>query len=142
MKIWLIYQVVMEFWINIHGCHPYPLYVLNQLKNYSYILLATALTLFAENRKRHYLKAWNCNKIIQCTQCGQNIFAVAFSIFMHLLCFTSILVIYYVNCSELTPVHFKNTVARSSVLSKLWSFSIIHQLKSKQSQLMYYWKWS
>ena len=27
----------------------------------------------------------------------------------------------------------------SSVLSKLWSFLIIHQLKSKQSQLMYYW---
>ena len=26
--------------------------------------------------------------------------------------------------------------------SKLWSFSIIYQLKSKQSQLMYYWKLS
>ena len=30
--------------------------------------------------------------------------------------------------SELKSVHFKNIVARSSVRSKLWSFSIIHQL--------------
>ena len=37
-------------------------------------------------------------------------------------------------------VHFWNTVWRSSVLSKLWSFSTWHQLKSKQNQLMYYWK--
>ena len=29
---------------------------------------------------------------------------------------------------HLKSVHFKNTVARSTVLSKLWSFSIIHQL--------------
>ena len=28
-------------------------------------------------------------------------------------------------------------VAGSSLLSKLWSFSIVHQLKSKQSQLIY-----
>ena len=30
--------------------------------------------------------------------------------------------------NSLKSVHFKNTVARFSVLSKLWSFSIIHQL--------------
>ena len=24
MKIWLIYKVAMAFWINIHGCQPYP----------------------------------------------------------------------------------------------------------------------
>ena len=39
----------------------------------------------------------------------------------------------------LKSFHFKNTVAQSSFLSKLWSFS--HQLISKQSQLMFYWKW-
>ena len=33
----------------------------------------------------------------------------------------------------LKSVHFKKTVARFSFLSKLWSFSIQHQLKSKQS---------
>ena len=37
-------------------------------------------------------------------------------------------------------VHFKNTVARFSVHSKLWSFSIIHQLTLFWRQLMYYWK--
>ena len=41
----------------------------------------------------------------------------------------------------LKSVHFKNTVMRSSFHSKLWPFSIMHQLTSKQSQLMYYWKW-
>ena len=41
---------------------------------------------------------------------------------------------------KLKSVHFKNTVTRSSFHSKLWPFSIIHQLKSKQSQLNYYWK--
>ena len=40
----------------------------------------------------------------------------------------------------LKSVHFKNTVARSSVLSKLWSFSIIHQLTLFWFQLMLYWK--
>ena len=35
----------------------------------------------------------------------------------------------------LKSVHFKNTVARSSVLSKLRSFSKIHQPKSKQSHI-------
>ena len=40
----------------------------------------------------------------------------------------------------LKSVHFKKTVARSSVLSKLRSFLIIHQLTSKRSQLMNYWK--
>ena len=39
-------------------------------------------------------------------------------------------------------VQGKNTVMQSLVLSKLWSFSITHQQKSKQSQLMYYWKYS
>ena len=39
-------------------------------------------------------------------------------------------------------VHFKNTVGWSSVLSKLWSLSIIHQLTLFWFQLMYYWKWS
>ena len=24
MKIWLIFKVAMAFWINIHGCQPYP----------------------------------------------------------------------------------------------------------------------
>ena len=24
MKIWLIYKVAMAFWINVHGCQPYP----------------------------------------------------------------------------------------------------------------------
>ena len=33
---------------------------------------------------------------------------------------------------QVKSVHFKDTVARFSVLSKLWSFSIIYQLKSKQ----------
>ena len=42
----------------------------------------------------------------------------------------------------LKSVHFKNTVTRSSFHSKLWPFSIIHQLTSKQIQLMYYWKLS
>ena len=42
----------------------------------------------------------------------------------------------------LKSVHFKNTIMHSSFDSKLWPFSIIHQLTSKQSQLMYYWKWS
>ena len=42
----------------------------------------------------------------------------------------------------LKSVHFKNTVARSSVYSKLWSFSIIHQLTLIWFQLVYYWKWS
>ena len=37
-------------------------------------------------------------------------------------------------------VHFKRTVAHSSFLSKLWYFSIQHQLTSKQSQLLLYWK--
>ena len=40
----------------------------------------------------------------------------------------------------LKSVHFKNTVTRSSVLSKLWSFSIIHQLTLFWFQLMYYRK--
>ena len=39
----------------------------------------------------------------------------------------------------LKSVHFKNTVARSSVLSKFWSFSIINQLTLFWFQLMYYW---
>ena len=39
-------------------------------------------------------------------------------------------------------VHFKNTVARSSVVSKLWSFSIIHQLTLFWLHLVLYWKWS
>ena len=42
MKICLIYKVGVEFWINNHGCQPYPRsghYVLNQLKNYSYLYL-------------------------------------------------------------------------------------------------------
>ena len=43
-------------------------------------------------------------------------------------------------CFLLKSVHFKNTVARSSVHSKLLSFSIIHQLTSKQSKLMLYCK--
>ena len=42
----------------------------------------------------------------------------------------------------LKSVHFKNTVARSSVLSKLWSFSIIYQLTLFWFQLMYHWKLS
>ena len=42
----------------------------------------------------------------------------------------------------LKSIHFKNTVTGSSFHSKLWPFSIIHQLTSKQSQLIYYWKWS
>ena len=42
--------------------------------------------------------------------------------------------------NRIKSVHFKKTVARSSVHSKLWSFSIIYQLTSKQSQLMYYQK--
>ena len=37
-------------------------------------------------------------------------------------------------------VHFKKTFMRSSFLSKLWYFSIQHQLTSKQSQLLLYWK--
>ena len=43
---------------------------------------------------------------------------------------------------RLKSIHFKNKVARSSVLSKLWSFPIIHQLTLFWFQLMYYWKWS
>jgi hypothetical protein len=39
-------------------------------------------------------------------------------------------------------VHFKNTVTGSSFHSKLWPFSITHQLTSKQSHLKYHWKWS
>ena len=38
----------------------------------------------------------------------------------------------------LKSAHFKNTVALSSVLSKLWSFSIIHRLILFWFQLMYY----
>ena len=37
----------------------------------------------------------------------------------------------------LKSVHFKNAVARCSFHSKIWPFL----LKSKQSQLMLYWKW-
>ena len=36
MKIWLIYKVAMAFWINIHGCQPYPRHgplKVNQLEN-------------------------------------------------------------------------------------------------------------
>ena len=40
----------------------------------------------------------------------------------------------------LKSVHFKETVAQSSFLSKLWYSSIQHQLTSKQSQLMLHWK--
>ena len=36
---------------------------------------------------------------------------------------------------------FYIAVAGSSVLSKLWSFSIIHQLTLFWFKLMYYWKW-
>ena len=43
------------------------------------------------------------------------------------------------NCSTyLKSIHFKKTVARSSVHSKLWSFSIIHQLTLFWCQMMYY----
>ena len=42
----------------------------------------------------------------------------------------------------LKSVHFKNTVIRSSFHSKLWPFSLIHQLTLFWCQLMYYWKWS
>ena len=42
----------------------------------------------------------------------------------------------------ITDITVKNTVTRPSFHSKLWPFSIIHQLTSKQSQLMYYWEWS
>ena len=42
----------------------------------------------------------------------------------------------------LKSVHFKNTVTRFSFHPKLLPFSITHRLTSKQSQLMYYWKWS
>ena len=38
---------------------------------------------------------------------------------------------------QLKSVHFKNTVARFSVVSKLWSFSIIHQLTLFWFQLVY-----
>ena len=41
----------------------------------------------------------------------------------------------------LKSVHFKNTGTRSSFHSKVWPLSIIHQLTSKQSQLMLHWKW-
>ena len=41
---------------------------------------------------------------------------------------------------HLKSVHFKKTVALSSFLSKLWYFSIQLQVKSKQSQLMLFWK--
>ena len=41
---------------------------------------------------------------------------------------------------ELKSVNFKNNVARSSVLSKLWSFPIIHQLYLFRLQLILYWK--
>ena len=37
----------------------------------------------------------------------------------------------------LKSIHFQNTVAQSSVLPKLWSFSIIHQLNLFWSQLMW-----
>ena len=37
--------------------------------------------------------------------------------------------------SHLKSVHFKNTVTRSSFCSKLWSFSIIHQLTLFRFQL-------
>ena len=40
----------------------------------------------------------------------------------------------------LKSVHFKKTVARSSFLSKVWYFSVQHQLTSKQSELMLFWK--
>ena len=42
---------------------------------------------------------------------------------------------------SLKSVHFKNTVARSSVLSKLLSFSIIQQLTLFWFQLMLCWNW-
>ena len=55
----------------------------------------------------------------------------------------SVKLLYRVACffwCWLKSVHIKKTVARSSFLSKLGYFSIQHQLTSKQSQLMLYWK--
>ena len=55
----------------------------------------------------------------------------------------SVKLLYRVACffwCWLKSVHIKKTVTRSSFLSKLWYFSIQHQLTSKQSQLMLYWK--
>ena len=44
MKIWLIYKVGMDFWINIHGCHhtlDMTIYVLKSAQKW---LLATVCT--------------------------------------------------------------------------------------------------
>ena len=51
---------------------------------------------------------------------------------------TSCLKVPHFIIKNLKSVHFKNRVARSSVLSKLWSFSIIHLLTLFRFQQMYY----
>ena len=81
MKIWLIYKVAMAFWINIHGCQPYPRNSRLCTKSAQKLLLATVHTPKNQTHPRPSLSAsrWSLFGVFGQLSCSLRIESLSIS---------------------------------------------------------------